>query len=147
MRPISFISLHVVHDKLECAAGTPEPVKRAKQVLAPGDRREPGVSRAFCVSCGAAKLASDTSRYKHHIADAIILHAHFRAKVMPDKAFEKYDCRVHRQVCPVDDVLCLCLQRHLVTGCLSGMIPSGSFAPGAQKGAPGYCLEMPCQAF
>ena len=32
-----------------------KPVKRAKQVSAPGDRREPGVSRAFCVSCGAAK--------------------------------------------------------------------------------------------
>ena len=47
---------------------------------------------------------------------------------MPDKVFEKYGCRVHRRVCPVDDVLCLCLQRHLVTGCLSGMIPSGSFA-------------------
>ena len=66
---------------------------------------------------------------------------------MPDKAFEKYGCRVHRRVCPVDDVLCLCLQRHLVTGCLSGMIPSGSFAPGAPCGAPGYCLEMPCLAF
>ena len=32
-----------------------KPVKRAIQVPAPGDRREPGVRRAFCVSCVAAK--------------------------------------------------------------------------------------------